>query len=85
MEELKKIIIIGLISSIISLVLKKESPVFSLMVSIISGIMIFFVILNSLENVVSIVKDIFLKTNLQSDIVNTVFKICGIGILSEYF
>lgn len=85
MEQIQKIIAIGIIGTASSLILKKEAPVFSVLSSVVTGILIFGTVFSSFETVISSLKSIFVRTNFDSGIVNTVFKICAIGILSEYF
>lgn len=85
MNELQKIVAIGLCGAVVSVVLKKDSPQIALLSSVVTCILIFNVVVSSLIEVISVVKEIFLKTNLDYGVVNTVLKICGIGIVCEYF
>lgn len=85
MEEMKKIVAIGLLGTFCSLILKKEAPVFSLFTGILTGIFIFIAVFSSFENVISTLKSIFYKADFDVGIVNYVFKICAVGILGEYF
>lgn len=85
MEVIGKIILIGLMSTILVVILKKDSPVFALLVSLASGIVIFFLISDMLSYAVMSVKTLFLKTTLNEELLGSVLKICAVGIVSEYF
>ena len=85
MDELKKIIAIGLCGTVATLILKKNSPEISMAVSLITCTLIFFVIATSLAKVIYIIEDIFLRSGVDGRIAENVMKVCGIGILSEYF
>ncbi len=85
MEQIEKVVAMGLLGTICSLMLKKEAPVFSFFVVVVTGILIFASVFSTLENVIYTLKSIFVKTDFDMGIVDCVFKICGIGILGEYF
>ena len=85
MDEIKKIIAIGLCGTVATLILKKNSPEISMAVSLITCTLIFFVIATSLAKVIYIIEDIFLRSGVDGRIAENVMKVCGIGILSEYF
>ena len=85
MNGLEKILAIGLCGAVVSIVLKKDSPQLSLFSSLLTCVMIFGAVISALSDILNFIKEIFLRTNLDSDIINTVFKICGIGITAEYF
>lgn len=85
MEQMEKIIAMGLLGTLCSLILKKEAPYFSFFTSILTGILIFTLIFSSLESVVAAIKSVFVKTDFDTGIVSCVLKICAIGLLGEYF
>ena len=85
MDELKKIIALGLCGTVLAVILKKNSPEFSIAVSLITCSLIFFVIVASLSKVLYIIEDMFLRSGIDRRIAENVMKVCAIGILSEYF
>ncbi len=85
MDELKKMIALGLCGTVVAVVLKKNTPELSIAVSVVTCVLIFFVIGASLAKVLYIIEDIFLRSGLDGKIAETVMKVCAIGILSEYF
>lgn len=85
MEQIEKIIAIGLLGMLTSLLLKKDAPAFSVLSSVMTCIVIFTIIFSSLEKVIAGIQDVFFRTDFDTEIINTVFKICAIGFLSENF
>lgn len=85
MDELKKMIALGLCGTVVAVILKKNTPELSIAVSVVTCVLIFFVVGTSLSKVLYIIEDIFLRSGLDGKIGKSVIKVCGIGILSEYF
>ena len=85
METVYKIIGISLTGAVISLILKKNNPEFAVLTSILTGIFVFYLIYDSLSYVVSNINSLISNAGIDSDIIGIVLKICGIGIVSEYF
>jgi len=85
METVYKIIGISIIGTVISLTLKKNNPEFAIMTSILTGIFLIYLVYDSLSYVISSINDLISATGIDSDIIGIVLKICGIGIISEYF
>lgn len=85
MDILLKIILTGITATVLSVMLKKDSPVFSLTVSLGAGAVIFFLVSDLLSYAVMSVRTMFLKSGVDSEILANVLKICGIGIVAEYF
>ena len=85
MEVMEKIILIGITGAAAAVLLKKDSPVFALVVSLTTGIVIFFFIADMLSYAVMSVKMLFLNCMVDEEILGIVLKICAVGIVSEYF
>lgn len=85
MEVAGKIIIIGIIGTVLSLLLKKDSPVFSLAIGLITGIIIFFIVSDMLSYALANIKALFFRTDLNEELITSVFKISAVGLISEYF
>lgn len=84
MEDVIKIIGIGLISVIIIIIIKQYKPEFALYVSIIAGAIIIFMTLDKLEGVISLLKSISDKAGVSSKFLGLLLKITGIAFLSEF-
>jgi stage III sporulation protein AD len=85
MDIILKIIGVAFIGAVISIVLRKNSPEFSILITIATGLVIIYIIYDSLIYVVDSFNYIVSKTSVDSEILSVIIKICGIGIVSEYF
>lgn len=79
-----KIIGIGLIALIISIILKQYKPEFAIYASIIAGIAILLMSVSNLTGIINLLKDISSKANINSKFLGIILKITGIAILTEF-
>ena len=85
METVSKIVLIGLLGTVLSLILKKDMPVFSLVIALLTGTVIFFLISDMLSYSIMNVRSLFNKTDIDGGLLMSVLKISAVGIVSEYF
>ncbi len=85
MDTVSKIMGIAFVGTILAVFLKEKTPQFSMAVSLVTGIVIFFLIGDTLKEAVLRLSDMVSATGIDSQIVALVLKICGIGIVAEYF
>ncbi len=79
-----KIVAIGLTAAILSILLKKYKPEFSLLIGIIAAVAIFFIIAEQLAAVVATLSDFSDKSGVDSGMVGLVLKIIGVAYLSQF-
>ena len=84
MDEVIKIIAIGLISLIIIIILKQYKPEFVIYVSIIAGLIILYMVMNKLEGIISLLKSISNKSGINNQFLELLLKITGIAFLAEF-
>ena len=84
MDEVIKIIGIGLISLIIIIIIKQYKPEFAIYVSIIAGITIIYLIFNKLEGIINLLKTISNKSGINNEFLELLLKITGIAFLAEF-
>ena len=84
MDEVIKIIGIGLISLIIVIIIKQYKPEFAIYISIITGILIFFLIMDKLEGIINLLKTITSKSGINKSFLELLLKITGIAFLTEF-
>lgn len=84
MDEVIRIIGIGLISLIIILIIKQYRPEFAIYVSIIAGIIIIYLIFNKLEGIINLLKTISNKSGINNEFLELLLKITGIAFLAEF-
>lgn len=82
--EIFKIIAIGLITTIATLVVKQSKPEIAVFVGLAGSLLIFFEIISMLSNVFSVFNTIITKTGVSSDLFGVLLKIIGVGYLTEF-
>ena len=82
--EITKILMIGLVSTVIVTLLKNEKPEISIQLSLVTGIVIFLLMLSRLTIVIQAMQQLALKINIDVIYLNTVFKIIGIAYLASF-
>ena len=82
--EIVKIIGEGLTSLIIIIILKQYKPEFVVYVSLISGIIILFLVLDKLSGIIDLLTEISNKANANNKFLGILLKITGIAFLTEF-
>ncbi len=84
MDALYKIISIAIITCIACLIVKPVRTDFAIFISIVGGIIILFYTMSYLSNVFDIFNNIFKISGINSSLYAVIFKIIGIGYLTEF-
>ena len=84
MEEIIKMIGIGLISLVVVIILRQYRPEYAIYVSIIAGIMILFLAMDKLSGIINLLKSISDKTYINKQFLGILLKITGIAIITEF-
>lgn len=84
MDLIYKIVAIGIITSIATLIIKPIRNDFALMIALTGGIIILLMLLNYLTSVFDAFKLIINSTGISSSLYTIVLKIVGIGYLIEF-
>ncbi len=84
MEEIIKIVGIGLIALVISIVLKQYRPEYTIYVSIVAGILILVFIMSKITGIINLLKAISDKTYINKQFLSILLKITGIAIITEF-
>lgn len=84
MEEIIKIIGIGLIALVIIIILKQYRPEFAIYVSIIVGVLILALVMRKITGVINLLKSISEKTYINKQFLGILLKITGIAIITEF-
>lgn len=83
-EELIKIIGIGLIGIIAIAILKQYRPEYTIYISLLAGILIIFITMDKLSAIVNLLTSISEKASINNTYIKILLKITGIAILSEF-
>ncbi len=84
MDEVIKIVGIGLISLILIIIIKQYRPEFAIYISIISGIIIFFYAIDKLTNIIDLLKQICNQSGVNNKYLGILIKMTGIAFLAEF-
>lgn len=79
-----QIVGIGLVATISIVVIKEVKPEFAILISIATGIVIFFMILDKLHYVVQVLNDLSKHANVDFIYFSTILKIMGIAYVVEF-
>lgn len=84
MEEIIKIIGIGLTALVIIIILKQYKPEYAIYVSIIAGILILFFTMEKISGIVNLLQSISDKTYINKTFLSILLKITGIAFITEF-
>jgi stage III sporulation protein AD len=82
--DILQIVGLGIIASIIIVVLKAQRPEIAIQVSIITGIVIFILIVNKLAAVLALLSSFSAKADIDMTYMGLLLKIIGIAYISEF-
>ena len=84
MTELIKIIAIGLVTVFAHMLIKQTKPEIALLISIVGGIVIIMMAVNSLNSVITSFYAIFKSTGVNTSLLTPLIKIIAIGYIAEF-
>ena len=84
MDEIIKVVGIGLIALVIAIILKQYRPEYVIYISIIAGILILFFTLEKFSGIINLLKSISDKTYINKQFLEILLKITGIAIITEF-
>ncbi len=84
MEEIIKIIGIGLIALVIIIILRQYKPEYAIYVSMIAGILILFLAVEKITGIINLLQSISDKTYINKSFLSILLKITGIAFLTEF-
>ena len=79
-----KIVAVALITAILTVYLKKNTPEITMFVGIAGGILIIFLLSDYLFNVAEYLKSFFEKSGIESELIKIVVKIIAVAYLFEF-
>lgn len=84
MEDVIKIIGIGLIALILIIIVKQYRPEFAIYISLIAGALILYFAIDDLSSVIDLLKQICEKSGINSKFLTILLKMTGIAFLAEF-
>lgn len=82
--EIIKIIGIALIALIIIIMLKQYRPEYAIFISILTGVLILFLVIDRLTGIINLIESIQSKFSINTQFIALLIKITGIAFLSEF-
>lgn len=82
--EIIKIIGIALIALIIIIMLKQYRPEYAVFISILTGVLILFLVMDRLSGIINLIQSIENKFSINTQFIALLIKITGIAFLSEF-
>ena len=82
--EIIKIIGIALIALIIIILLKQYRPEYAIFISILTGVLILFLVMDRLTGIINLIESIQSKFSINTQFIALLIKITGIAFLSEF-
>ena len=84
MEDVIRIVGIGLISLILIIIIKQYRPEFALYISIIAGVLILFLALDKITSIINLLNSISEKSGVNNSFLQILIKMTGIAFLAEF-
>lgn len=84
MDDIIKIIGLGLIALITIIIIKQYRPEFAVYISIIVGVLILYIAMDKFSSIINLLQSISNKAGINKTFLEILLKITGIAFLSEF-
>lgn len=81
--EMVQIVLVGVISALLYLVLKDIYPAFAFIITLITSILILFIVIQQIGVIIQLLKSLASKAMIESFYLETILKIIGIAYITE--
>lgn len=82
--EMIQIVGLGFVVTLLILIIKQQRPEIAVQLSLALATIIFFIVLNKINVVLNLFRDMAAKANISSLYLNTILKIIGIAYIAEF-
>lgn len=82
--DIVKIVSIGIISAIAIMLVKQIKPEFAIMLTIAALVVMLFLIIDLIKPIINFITDFTSSAGISSDLLFCIFKIIGIGYITEF-
>lgn len=82
--EIMRIVAVGIVAAVLALLLREEKPEIAVLVSIVTGLVIFIFIISKLNSVLTVLKYFAGKANLDVLYFSTILKVIAIAYITEF-
>jgi len=82
--EIFKIVILGLVVTILIVIVRQQRPEYALQLSIMMGVIILAMMLGKINSILTVMKQLATRANINLLYMETVLKIIGIAYIAEF-
>lgn len=82
--DILQIVCVGIIAVVLSSTIKKQRPELALQLGIVTGLLIFIVVIVKLSAVIDFLQTFSKRANIDSTYINILLKIVGIAYIAEF-
>jgi stage III sporulation protein AD len=82
--DIMKIVMVGIVATVLAVLLREEKPEIALVVSIVTGLVIFVFLITKLNAVMSVLKYFASKANIDILYFSTILKVIAIAYITEF-
>lgn len=82
--EIFQIVGLALVAAVLSVLLRNQKPELAIQLSIVTGIVIFSMMIFKISAVVTLLQDLAMKVNIDFIYLNTILKIIGIAYITTF-
>ncbi|WP_418792352.1 stage III sporulation protein AD [Phosphitispora sp. TUW77] len=82
--EIIQIVGLGLVVTILIVIIKQQRPELAIQLSVVTGVVIFSMMLGKINSVVTLMKELAQKSNVSILYMGTIMKIIGVAYIAEF-
>lgn len=82
--EIMKIVVVGIVAAVLAVLLREERPEIAVMISIVTGLVIFVFLITKLNSVMTVLKYFAGKANIDVLYFSTILKVIAIAYITEF-
>lgn len=82
--DILKIVMVGILAAVLAVILREERPEIAVVVSLVTGLVIFVFLITKLNSVITILKYFASKANIDVLYFSTILKVIAIAYITEF-
>lgn len=82
--DIMQVVGFGIVATVMALIVKEQKPAFAFFIVMVTGLVIFLSLLDSLRTVIQMIEKLAYQTNVNMIFLETVLKIIGIAYIAEF-
>jgi stage III sporulation protein AD len=82
--EIIQIVGLGIIAAILSLIVKEQKPLFSFLLALFTGLVIFLFLIGKIQSIIQVLSDLAVKSSVNMVFLRTILKIIGVAYIAEF-